>query len=120
MSFHILRSTHASFVQINEMIQFAAMLFDCASTVMIVIICWKLTSGRHTLFATIFFTSKNQTSAKTPVITAYNGNNGNTTKTTELSAGSSWVVTQHGTKPVAEISDRDIIEQAEDHNDYEL
>jgi len=66
-----------------------------------------------------FFTSKNQTSAKTPVSTVYNGNTGNATTTTELSADSSSVVTQHGTKPMAEISDndRDVIEQAKDHNE---
>jgi len=66
-----------------------------------------------------FFTSKNQTSAKMPVSTEYNGNTGNTTTTTELSAGSSSVVTQNGTKPMAEIgdSDRDVIKQAKDHNE---
>ena len=70
-----------------------------------------------------FFKSKNETSAKTPAITAitaitgYNGNTGNTTTTTESSAGSSLVVTQHGAKPVAEINDSDIIEQAEEHNE---
>jgi len=58
-----------------------------------------------------FFKSKNQTSVK------LNVNTGNTTNTiTGSSAGSSSKAPPNSLKPVAEISDSDIIEQVEDHN----